>query len=266
MKSLIKTCLLATLLASVSAMANDPFLELDKAKRGVSVTRERSVMDYAAINALKSQDPHGLRMLVTTGSLTPDAETYAIAESFFEGLKQSYPLTEFKVYGRTDNRELAKMVRENYDYAFIVEINQTSNDYDRDETIYGSRSSGVNCTRSAFNSDVSCRETGAQRVPIGTRKGQSTIFTDIIFANYGEAHQVSASWSDTNFNNPGLSISLPIGHVAVVIKYGQSDASWCQDELGAQAALAQLTGSTVVSTRPDKISFNVDPEDIGCGG
>ncbi len=244
-------------------MAADPFLELDKAKYGVSVTRERSVMDYAAVNTLNSQESRGLRILVTTESLTPDADMYAIAESFSDGLKQSYPLTEFKVFGRTNNEDLAKMIRENYDYAFMIGTNQMARDYERDETVYGSRSSGVNCSRSAFNGDVNCRETGTQSVPIGTRKSQNTIFTDIFFANYGTARQVSASWSGDSFT-PGLAISSAIGHLAVVIRYGQSDASWCQNEARAQTTLARMAGSTVVSAKPDKVSFNVDPDDIGC--
>lgn len=265
MKLLLKICCAMATLVTLNALAADPFLELDRVKYGVSVTRERSVMDYAATSELGNQDSRLLRILVTTQNLTPDAETYAIAASFSEGLKQSYPLVQFKIFGRVDNQELAKMIREEYDYAFIIRNIHRSSDYERDETVYGSRSSGVNCSRSVLNGDVNCRETGSQSVPIGTRQVQSTIFTDKFFADYGSARQVGATWLGDSFI-PALTVVSAIGRVGVTIRYAQSDTFWCDDEVKAQTLLAQLAGMTAISSRPDKVSFNVDPDDIGCNG
>ena len=266
MHTLVKCCLLGAVFFTAKAMASDPFLEFDSEKYGVLVTRERNVKDYEGVNVLKGEDPSKLRVLVTTGSLVPDANTYAVAEALFDGLKQTYTMAEFRVFGRgaKDNESLANEIRANFDYVFIVGNNHSHDDYEQDETIYGSRASSVRCSTSVINDGVDCRETQSQSVPIGTQKGQGTIFNDIFFVNYGTGRQVSASW-DTNFTNPGLAVSSPIGHMDVSMIYGLSAASFCENTAGAQAALARMAGANIVSSRPDRVSFKADPDDIGCG-
>ena len=245
------------------AAASDPFLGLKKREFGVRVSRVRNVKDYAAINILQSETKPNLRVLVTTESLTPDAGAYGVAEAFSEGLKQTFASTEFKVFGNVDNQELAERIRANFDYVFVIGTNESSSDYEYEDTVYGSRTSSVQCTPSMINDGVECRETGTKRMPIGTRKSTRTIYSDIFFVNYGSARNVSASWRAQGFT-PQLSMSSPIGHMAVTIINGSTEASYCENTASAQVKLARMAGATAITSRPDEISFDVKPKDIGC--
>jgi hypothetical protein len=261
MKTASALVLLIGLIISFGVFANNPFDDLDQEEYGVHITMELNVIDYAAVNSLSNTDPTTLRVLITTESLSPDANLYGIAEALAEGIKRKYKMAEFRVFGRVNNVELAKSIRTNYDLVFVVGSNAASRDYDYDETVYGSRTSGVRCSKSSFNDSVECRESGSESMPIGTRKSQRTIFTDTFFVNYGD--KACASWN-ADFTIPGLTVCSPIGHMAVTMRYGQSDASWCANSDSAQATLARMTGDNVVSSRPERISVTTSPDEIGC--
>lgn len=250
---------------SLPAIASDPLLDIKSSKHGVSVTRTRSVFDYSAIRELESGATRDARIIVTTSNLSPGAAEYSVAEAFASGLKTRFPSTEFHAFGRVDNVELARVIRDNFDYAFVVGINEISKNYEEEITTYGSRTSAIGCSRPEPYGDLSCRETGTSAAPIGTRTMKGTIFTSIIFSNFGRARQVAATWADTSYTIPGLTILDPVGHVATTIRYGTSDASWCEDEIASLSLIAKMTGATAISKRPDKASITVPPSKIGCG-
>lgn len=253
----------STLAIAKDAMAGDQFLELKKREFGVGVSRERDIKDYAEINKLQNETKSNLRVLVTTEYMTPNASAYSAAEAFHEGLKQTFPLAEFKAFGNVDNREQAAQIRANYDYVFLIGTNESSNDYEHEETVYGSRTSSVQCTPSLTGNGTECRETGSKRIPIGSRTSTITIHRDIFFVNYGSARNIAPSWNAENMT-PGLDMGSPIGHMTVQIINGTTEASYCQNTASAQVQLARMAGATVITSRPDRISLNVRPNDIGC--
>lgn len=261
MKVISVICVLGAALLTSDVLAGDLFKKLNREKYGVAVRRSLNVHDYAGVSELLGKDPKTLRVLVTTEALTPDGDLYGIAEALSEGLKQTFKAADFKVFGRVNNSDLAKRIEANYDVVFIVGTNALSRNYEYDETVYGSRTSDVRCSKSPFTSDIDCRETGRSRAPVGTRSSERTIFTDIFFVNYGA--KACAAW-DAEVVVPQLAVCSPIGHMAVTMIYGQTDASWCGNNAKAQAKLARLTGGAIVSTRPEQYRITVDPDDIGC--
>ncbi|QDA56449.1 hypothetical protein FHQ07_03545 [Thermomonas aquatica] len=261
MKAILTTSvLLFALVTSPNATATDPFLSIKKREFGVLVTRTRNVKDYAGVNALQNAPSADLRVLVTTEQLAPDATEYGVAEGFFEGLKQEYAQAEFKVFGKVDNSDLAKHIRENYDYVFLIGTNQWSRDYERDETVYGSRTSDVKCTKSLLGDGVDCKETGARRIPVGTRTTSGTVGTDLFFVNYARAQQVVAAFQGENYT-PKISISNAVGHISVAMI---SSLGECENTNNALATLARMAGTTAISSRPDETKLTARPKDIGC--
>lgn len=260
-----KTSLWLLLFASIGVQASDPLLEIDTSKRGVLVSRERSLMDYAEVARFNSRTD-APKILVTTRVLAPDARSFAAAESFSEGLSKLYPTVDFKVFGRVNGRELAARIREAYDYVFLVNANSSSTDYEYDETVYSSRGSAISCSRSLLNSDVNCRETSTVDVPIGSRRSERSIFVDAFSISYGLADGLGsgAIGNDEQGYKPSLHVNAPVGHIAVRILHGESQASSCENEGQAQVNLARMTGLAGLPNKPDKVELTVAAGELGC--
>lgn len=275
MKKLISVFALAVSLLLLSGVAEawkkkvveDPLIELDKEDYGVSLTRSRALYDYQAAEILKNADPSMTRILVTTTDMMPDGRLYSVAEAISESLKAKFPLTEFRVIGRTDLDEFVQMIRENYDYMFVVGTNFESDQYDSEQTVYSSRSTGVRCTPAIFGGGVNCNESSSASVPIGTRPVKRSIATDIFYVHYGSAKDATKAFSTvvkTQISKWGVSNSRDIGNTSISLRYGTSDASWCESTVGAQTFLARMVGGNLVSTKPDEFSITVAPDEIGC--
>lgn len=248
-------------------VVEDPLIELDKEDYGVSLTRRRALYDYQAAEILKNAGPAVTRILVTTGDSMPDGQLYPVAEAISESLKARFPLTEFHVIGRTDLDEFVQMIRENYDYMFVVGTNFESRKYDSQQTVYSSRSTGVRCTPATYGGGVNCNESSSASVPIGSRPVKRSIFTDIFYVTYGSAKDATKAFStdvETQMSKWVVSNSREIGNTSISLRYGTSDASWCESTVGAQTSLARMSGWNLVSTRPDEFSITVAPDEIGC--
>lgn len=263
MKPMLKFCAISAFLWATSASGKDALSDLKTSGYGVSVTREVNVHDYAGLDQLKNRDRATVRVLVTTETLSPDAETYAIAEALYDGLKTRYPRAEFRVGGNADNEVFAKSVHEGFDYVGVVGTNTLSKDYKYDETIYGSTSDGVKCTPSSFDKSVSCKETGSTPVPVGSRASTRSIYTDIFFITFAAATELRPAWEGGTYK-PKVSIDKRMSHMFVVMRYGDSEASFCENSSSAQALLARLVATDVTLSRPNKIEFHAKPKKLGC--
>lgn len=275
MKEFAGVCALAASLLLLSGVSEarkekvveDPLIELDEEDDGVSLTRRRALYDYQAAQKLKDADPRLTRILVTTSDRMPDGKVYPVAEAISESLKAKFPLTEFRVIGQTDLDEFVQMIRENYDYMFVIGTNFGSRNYDSEQTIYSSRSTGVRCTPAIYGGGVSCNESSSASVPIGSRPVKRSIFTDIFYVTYGPAKDATKVFStdvETQVSKWEVSNSREIGNTSVSLIYGTTDASWCESTVGAQTSLARMVGGNLVSARPDEFSITVAPDEIGC--
>lgn len=248
-------------------VAEDPLLELDEEEFGVSLTRGRTIYDYQGAQQLKEAPPESTRILVTTQDRMPDGKTYPIAEAIYESLKEKFPSTEFKVVGRTSLDDFIQMIRENYDYVFTVGTNYSSRQYDSERTTYSSRSTGVRCKRNMLGDGVDCNESSSSIVPTGSRTVKRWIFSDIFFVTYGVAAGATKEYStdhETQVSSWQVSTGESIGNTSIRLGYGTTDASWCENPVGAQVYLARMIAKNVVSTRPDEFSRTVAPDEIGC--
>lgn len=275
MKMLASACLLAASLLSVSGLsdarrkaADDPILELDEEDYGVHLTRERALYDYQAAQELKDADPTSTRILVSTGDLMPSGDVYPIAKAVSEALKAKFPLTDFKVVGRSNLEDFVKMVNENYDYVFVVGTNFDTHKYSSERTVYSQRSTGVRCTPTPYNGGVNCTESTSASTPVGTRTVERSIATDIFYVTYGSGAAAALVTKTQELKDGHWALSVAtdrsIGNTAIDLTYGTDDESWCQNATGAQTFLAKMIGGNLVATEPDKFSRTVAPSDIGC--
>ena len=197
----------------------------------------------------------------------PDGTAYPIAEAVSKALKATFPLTEFRVAGRTNMDEFVQSVREHYDYVFVIGTYSKSRDYDSEQTTYSSRSTGVRCKPDLYGDGVSCNESSSISIPTGSRTVKGTIFTDLFNAEYGPAESFNEALStdvETKASNWIFSNSSAIGNTSITLRYGTSDASWCDNIVAAQTRIAGMTGVNLVSVRPDEFSIDVEPDEIGC--
>lgn len=274
MKEFASVCALAISLLLVSGpsearkkVVEDPLIELDEEDYGVNLTRSRTLYDYQAAQKLKDADPALTRILVTTIDKMPDGQIYPVVEAISESLKAKFPLTEFRVIGRADLDEFVQIIRENYDYMFVVGTNSESRKYESEQTVYSSRSTGVRCTPAIYGGGVNCNESSSASVPVGSRNVKRSIFTDIFYVTYGPAKDATKAYStdvETKVSKWVVSNSRDIGNTSVSLVYGTSDASWCESTVGAQTSLARMVGGNLVSTKPDEFSITVAPDEIGC--
>lgn len=246
---------------TASVMADDGLRSLASKGYGVSVTREKSIKDYAAMERFKSQPTESIRILVTTEDLSPIAEDYQIAKAFHSALIKQYPKAEFKVGGKVDNREFAAAIKQQYDYLVLIGTNSETTDYQGTETTYGTKSDEVKCTGSMSDGSVTCKEQGAAVVPIGTRPTTRSIYTDLFYVRFAEAAQVTPAWTTPDYK-PQITVNDQLTHTYVRIKYG--DSQYCANSLAAQALLARFTANEVQLSEPDKVSFNATPKKLKC--
>ena len=275
MRTVAAACILGATLLLLSGTSNarkskagtDPLLELDKEDYGVSLVRNRTLYDYSSAQDLKNADPSSTRIFVTTRDRMPDGTAYPIAEAVSKALKATFPLTEFRVAGRTNMDEFVQSVREHYDYVFVIGTYSKSRDYDSEQTTYSSRSTGVRCKPDLYGDGVSCNESSSISIPTGSRTVKGTIFTDLFNAEYGPAESFNKALStdvETKASNWIFSNSSAIGNTSITLRYGTSDASWCDNIVAAQTRIAGMTGVNLVSVRPDEFSIDVEPDEIGC--
>ncbi|QCO66987.1 hypothetical protein E5843_02900 [Luteimonas yindakuii] len=249
-------------------MAEDPILELDEEEFGVRLTRGRVVYDFEAAQELKNADPASTRILVTTLEKTPDGKTYPIAEAIFDEWRSNFPLTQLRFIGRGDVTDFVEMIREDFDYLFVIGKNQGSREYDSEQTLYSSRSTGVRCRPSLFVGGVDCSESSTSRSPIGSRTVKRTIYSDTFYVTYGSAAQAAIAYSLDNDNQTRtreLSNGNSIGNTHIRLGHGTSDATWCDNTVGAQTHLARMLALNLVATKPDEFNTTVAPDEIGCG-
>lgn len=275
MKNIAVACTVSTLLLLISGTSEarskgapgDPLLELRESRNGVKLTRRRYLYDYQSAETLSKADPSTTRIVVTTSERMPDGQLYPVAEAVAESLRSRFPLTELRITGRTDLDGFLEMIRQNYDYMFVIGTNFDSHQYDSEQTIYSSRSTGVRCTPTLYGGGVNCNESSSTSVPVGSRPVKRSIFTDILSVTYGPAARATKAYStdlETQISKWVVANSDDIGNTAVSFRYGTSDASWCDNRLGAQTFLAKMIGGNVVATKPDEFSITVAPKRIGC--
>lgn len=249
-------------------LVEDPILELDEEEFGVRLTRGRVVYDFQEAQELMNADPASTRILITTQEKTPDGKIYPIAEAIFEAWKSKFPLTELRFVGRSDLPDFVRMTRESFDYLFVIGTNYDSRDYDSEQTVYSSRSTGVRCRSSMFGGGVDCSESSTSRSPIGSRSVKRTIYSDIFYVTYGSAEQATIAYSldeDNQITSTKVSNGNAIGNTHIRLGYGTTDATWCDSTVGAQTHLARMLGLNVVAVRPDEYTVTVAPDEIGCG-
>ncbi len=250
--SIYRAALAISLIATASppTTAND-LLALETSGGDITIFHDRRVLGFNELRELSQRDKSSLPIfLVTTKSKMPTAIEHDAALAYAKALQSVVPRVSFTI---------GEELKEASTYYVVVEETHGHNKLERDVTIYGSRTTAVQCTELY---GVECRETGRSASPMGTKKVQLVDrFIDITFelykfTKYGiDTPKVSAD------GNMIIAESNLLSSETLTMAY---DADACKDEATPASKLAAMLAKNIFLPDPTEVRFQTTSERISC--
>lgn len=189
-----------------------------------------------SINAFRGIDSNAT--IHVTVDLPADPEDFLAAESFYKSFVRNFPNALFN-----PSQEGISIG----DYVVFVSAASVSDTFDRDIQEYRTEATGVACDRQ-YHGRISCKETGRKRVPAGVRT--VTLTASI----YGVSSHVYVVDSEGRLER------VRSGDSTVVLT-GRDN---CRNISNVYASIAYMLGSQPFSSRPEKLTYRVYPNQLGC--
>lgn len=250
MKPFAFLAIVIAFVSSGTAAAGDAVRRLESRSGDISVMYDRKVLNFGEMNKFKSEVAESLDIVVLT-SEAPSQTEYEVAMAYAESLKSLFPRARFS----TDQGD-----RYRADYYFFVSEESGGGTAEQSSTVYGSRTSSVNCSNSYGS--VTCSETGSILVPVGTK-------TENVRTRYVDIY-ISLSRSQLyGTDNPKITSdgrkvaweSVPVSEDFFTVAFAAGE---CKNDTAAAATVAKAVATEATTDRPDKVRIQVKDKTLNC--